>query len=248
MSSPSERSALNATSSVEKKFYFLSDTPTVSRQNSTIKSDKQRQYSSDGKELELIAPSSSSSKGVHIGGGYHNSAGSLESLGSTGEAGNAITQPSNWFHDVESNISGWVQNLFGRRSDHAYQTIGGVVGMQKPRKMPIKVEPKVFFANERTFLAWLHMSVTLASISVAIVAFAEANEWSQIYGLLLLPVAIAFCVYSLWMYIKRSNMIRRKDPGPYEDRVGPVVLATMLTFAILVNFFVKLYSMSTGKV
>jgi hypothetical protein len=38
------------------------------------------------------------------------------------------------------------------------------------RKVPVKIEPKVFFANERTFLAWLHMSVTLASIAVAIVA------------------------------------------------------------------------------
>lgn len=46
--------------------------------------------------------------------------------------------------------------------------------------------------------------------------FAEANAWSQIYGLLLMPVAIAFCVYSLWMYIKRAGMIRRKEPGPCE--------------------------------
>jgi hypothetical protein len=28
-----------------------------------------------------------------------------------------------------------------------------------PRKVPVKVEPKVFFANERTYLAWLHMAV-----------------------------------------------------------------------------------------
>eukprot|EP01036_Dinobryon_divergens_P025650 gene25650-34223_t len=114
----------------------------------------------------------------------------------------------------------------------------------KPRKLPVKVEPKVFFANERTFLAWLHMSVTLASISVAIVAFAEANEWSQLYGLLLMPVAISFCVYSLYMYTSRAAMIRRKDPGPYEDRVGPIVLSSMLALAILVNFFVKLYDIS----
>lgn len=40
----------------------------------------------------------------------------------------------------------------------------------KPRKVPVKVEPKVYFANERTFLAWLHMAVTLATISMAIVA------------------------------------------------------------------------------
>jgi hypothetical protein len=56
----------------------------------------------------------------------------------------------------------------------------------------------------------------LASISVAILAFAESNEWSQMYGLLLMPVAIAFCFYSLYMYIKRAGMIRRKDPGPCE--------------------------------
>lgn len=44
--------------------------------------------------------------------------------------------------------------------------------------------------------------------------FAEANEWSQLYGMMLLPVAIAFCAYALYMYTKRAAMIRRKDPGP----------------------------------
>jgi len=267
IASPTERSSLTASTSLEKKFYFLpsADTPSgnTSRNNSIV-NNRQRQYSKDGKELELPPPSllqktgsSRVSSGDRVGAGGYNSEdsnGALDTLGigMGGEGGSAgmppSSIPSSWITEIGSNVSSMVHNLLGRRSDHAYQTIGGVVAMQKPRKMPIKVEPKVFFANERTFLAWLHMSVTLASISVAIVAFAEANEWSQIYGLLLLPVAIAFCVYSLWMYVKRSNMIRRKDPGPYEDRVGPVVLATMLTFAILVNFFVKLYSMSTGKV
>ena len=34
----------------------------------------------------------------------------------------------------------------------------------KASKMPIKVEPKVYFANERTFLSWLHTSVILLSL------------------------------------------------------------------------------------
>ena len=114
-------------------------------------------------------------------------------------------------------------------------------GAGKPRKIPVKIEPKVFFANERTFLAWMHMSVTLVSISIAIVAFAEANDWSQIYGLMLMPVAIAFTVYSLWIYMKRASMIRRRDPGPYDDKKGPVALAAILGISILINFFVKLY-------
>lgn len=61
----------------------------------------------------------------------------------------------------------------------------------------------------------------------------------------MMPVAIAFCGYSLWQYVKRAGMIRRKDPGPYEDRLGPVFLASLLAVAILINFGVKLYDYST---
>ena len=34
-----------------------------------------------------------------------------------------------------------------------------------------KVEPKLFFANERTFISWLHMSVILSSMSIGVLAF-----------------------------------------------------------------------------
>lgn len=109
--------------------------------------------------------------------------------------------------DSDASPFSWITSAFRSKG---YQAIGSI----KTRKVPTKVEPKVFFANERTFLAWLHMSVTLSSISVAIVAFAEANEFSEIYGLMLMPVAIAFCCYSLYMYIQRSSMIRQRHPGP----------------------------------
>mmetsp|Transcript_37473 Transcript_37473/g.38160 ORF Transcript_37473/g.38160 Transcript_37473/m.38160 type:complete len:192 (-) Transcript_37473:230-805(-) len=129
----------------------------------------------------------------------------------------------------------WFSNLFKSKYTRAQDNLS------KPRKVPIKVEPKVFFANERTFLAWLHMSITLASISLAIIAFADSNEWSQLYGLCLLPVAIAFCVYSLYVFMKRAAMIRKKIPGPFEEKTGPVVLASMLGLAICINFIVKMY-------
>jgi len=71
-------------------------------------------------------------------------------------------------------------------------------------RMPEKVDakqfgPKVFFSNERTFLSWLNMSVTLASISVLVLAFADENAFSQAFGIILLCVGIAFCSYSLYM-------------------------------------------------
>jgi uncharacterized membrane protein YidH (DUF202 family) len=115
----------------------------------------------------------------------------------------------------------------------------------KPRKAPIKIEPKVFFANERTFLAWMHLSVVLAGASIAILAFAdEQNPLSQLYGVVLLPVAICFIVYSMYQYSRRAKMIRTRHPGPYEDTVGPVVLGVMLMVSITAQFALKLYAMN----
>jgi Domain of unknown function (DUF202) len=55
-------------------------------------------------------------------------------------------------------------------------------------------------ANERTFLAWMHLSIILAGASIAILAFSgnSENPVSQIYGVVMLPVAIAFIVYSMY--------------------------------------------------
>ena len=58
------------------------------------------------------------------------------------------------------------------------------------------------------------MSVTLATISLAVVAFGDSSRVSKIYGLVLLPIAIGFVGYSLYSFIRRAGMIRRKDPGP----------------------------------
>jgi uncharacterized membrane protein YidH (DUF202 family) len=62
-----------------------------------------------------------------------------------------------------------------------------------------KVDPKAFFANERTYLAWLHVAVILAGAGVAIVALSEgeSNIVNQYYAVVLLPVSIAFIIYAM---------------------------------------------------
>lgn len=76
--------------------------------------------------------------------------------------------------DLEMNVGG---NSEPRGS--AFETIGKYFGSEsavpknasaKERKIPTKVEPKVFFSNERTFLSWMNMAVTLSTISLAVVA------------------------------------------------------------------------------
>lgn len=115
-----------------------------------------------------------------------------------------------------SNGGGWFGNFFGNVKK---QVVGGpsddIGSMVINRKVPVKVDPKVFFANERTFLAWLHVSVILAGASVAIVSFSETHGagMDQLYGVILLPVAIAFIVYAMMqckcIYINSSVVTSR---------------------------------------
>jgi uncharacterized membrane protein YidH (DUF202 family) len=55
----------------------------------------------------------------------------------------------------------------------------------------------VYLANERTFLTWMHSATFLSTASIAIIAYADHNPWSQLYGVMLLPVAIGFIVYAM---------------------------------------------------
>jgi uncharacterized membrane protein YidH (DUF202 family) len=143
---------------------------------------------------------------------------------------------------------GFFNKLFGMKQPPfdpgpSNMTIGSLM---KNRQAAIKIEPKVFFANERTFLAWLHSSVLLAGASVAIVSMSNDNLLSQLYGIVLLPLAISFLMYSMHQYGKRAQMIRRRAPGPYEDIIGPSVLAVSVMLSIVAQFSIKLYQILNG--
>lgn len=61
----------------------------------------------------------------------------------------------------------------------------------------VRVEPKTFFANERTLLQWLNVAVLLASVSITLLSFGEPA--AKAAGLLLSPIAIFFILYSFWV-------------------------------------------------
>jgi uncharacterized membrane protein YidH (DUF202 family) len=94
---------------------------------------------------------------------------------------------------------GFFSGMFGRNTRSA----------QTPKRTDIyeggkKVDPKIFFSNERTFLAWMHAGVLLAGVSVAMSATADSGSASEIYGLMILPVAIVFVIYSM-VQCKKKN-------------------------------------------
>lgn len=97
----------------------------------------------------------------------------------------------------------------------------------------MKVEPKVFFANERTFLSWLHISVTLGSVGAVVLGFSHdeddnSNHGKKIVGIGLCFVGILFAVYALCTFYWRARKIRLRLDGPFDDRVGPMLMCVTL--------------------
>lgn len=106
-----------------------------------------------------------------------------------------------------------------------------------------KIEPKVFFANERTYLHWLHHGVILSSIASGILSFSKdtGESWGTWYALALLPISLGFCIYALHIFIWRADRIKSRIPGRWDDPIGPVFLAGSVAVVLTVNFLVKLY-------
>lgn len=103
--------------------------------------------------------------------------------------------------------------------------------------VPVRVEPKVFFATERTFLSWLEFSILLGSIAATLLNFGDALSLYSAWGFTLL--AIASLVYSLGIYLWRVRMIGRRRAVGYHDRFGPSVLCAGLLAAVVVSFVVR---------
>ena len=52
---------------------------------------------------------------------------------------------------------------------------------QKRIALNVRVEPKVFFANERTFLSWLHFTVVLGGLAVGLLNFGDKVSSMDLY-------------------------------------------------------------------
>ncbi|GAQ06806.1 vacuolar transporter chaperone 4 [Aspergillus lentulus] len=103
--------------------------------------------------------------------------------------------------------------------------------------VPIRVEPKVYFAAERTFLSWLEFSILLGTIAATLLNFGNdyitfASSWAFT---ILAAVAL---VYSLMLYIWRVDKIRKRRDVKrvYYEKWGPTVVGIGLVVIMLVNF------------
>jgi uncharacterized membrane protein YidH (DUF202 family) len=104
--------------------------------------------------------------------------------------------------------------------------------------LPTRVEPKVFFANERTFLSWLNFTVILGGLAVGLLNFGD--KIGKISAGLFTFVAMAAMAYALFTFHWRARSIRMRGQGGFDDRLGPTVLTIALFCAVVVNFVLRL--------
>ena len=121
-----------------------------------------------------------------------------------------------------------------------------------PRMVPMRIEPKTSFANERTFLRWTHMSIILGGVSSAMLGQAGPDDVdAHVIGLATLPLAIAMAAYACYLYLWRARQIQKKEARlatKFDDRIGPVCLACILVCLYITVFFYKLMGLKAIKV
>ncbi|EFE33246.1 uncharacterized protein ARB_07998 [Trichophyton benhamiae CBS 112371] len=112
-----------------------------------------------------------------------------------------------------------------------------VINTGKRIALPTRVEPKVFFANERTFLSWLNFTIILGGLAIGLLNFGD--RVGQISAALFTFVAMASMIYALVTFHWRAQSIRRRGQSGFDDRFGPTVLAVALLAAVVVNFVLR---------
>ncbi|KAA6409874.1 MAG: spx domain [Lasallia pustulata] len=118
-------------------------------------------------------------------------------------------------------------------------------GVRDPGKLikdsgPVHVEPKVWLANQRTFIKWQHISVLLASLSLGLYnAAGESNNVARGLAVVYTLVAAFAGAWGWWTYMQRSRMIEERSGKDFDSIVGPIVVCLGLVVALCLNFGFK---------
>ncbi|KAK0544802.1 hypothetical protein OC846_005926 [Tilletia horrida] len=161
----------------------------------------------------------------------------------------------------------------------AEQGYGSVLDLPPERRVPkpkavispVRVEAKVWFANERTWISWLRVSVLIGSFALALFNSASYFEHHQLpkdpiqepgpvyppqqprgltagtiktFGTVYAAIAVATLGWGLFSYQRRVTLIKAKYGGPLDDLVGPPLICAALFVAVLLNFIVRVQQMN----
>jgi SPX domain protein involved in polyphosphate accumulation/uncharacterized membrane protein YidH (DUF202 family) len=105
---------------------------------------------------------------------------------------------------------------------------------------PVKVEAKVWLANQRTFIKWQHVSVLLGSLGLGLYNAAGVdNDIARSLALVYTLVAVFTGAWGYGVYMWRQSLIYKRSGRDFDAITGPVVVCVGLIVALLLNFAFK---------
>lgn len=117
-------------------------------------------------------------------------------------------------------------------------------GVTKPTQLikdsgELKVEPKVWLANERTYLKWQHICFLLGGFALTFFNAARGNKLSEAMAFVYIVVALFAGAWGYYMHGTRRNMIIARSGKDFDNMIGPMVVSFALFVALIINFAIK---------
>lgn len=101
---------------------------------------------------------------------------------------------------------------------------------------PLQIEPKVWLANERTFLKWQHICILLGGLAVSLYTAGGKDTLAEYMGIAFICISIFGGVWGYWMMGVRRKMILARSGKDFDNLFGPMVISAALMVALIVNF------------
>jgi hypothetical protein len=122
-----------------------------------------------------------------------------------------LQPPVTKFYQAGDNINGSTGRLVPSNEIVFKKQIGSPVQVAdmdddlekgKRQKVKVRTEPKTFFANERTFIAWLQFCALLLTVALNLLNFGDSV--SRIVGGVFIGLSAGIAIYALYRFEKRA--------------------------------------------
>lgn len=104
---------------------------------------------------------------------------------------------------------------------------------------PLKIEPKVWLANERTFNRWLHVTTLLSTLTFVVYSSSKKSNFAELSDYLAyfyFGLTIFSGLWSYYIFMQRRSIIVERSGKHLDNVVGPLIVAGVLMLTLIINF------------
>lgn len=122
-------------------------------------------------------------------------------------------------------------------------------GVTKPALLikdsgPIQIEPKVWLANERTYVKWMQIAIQLAVLGVGLNTAgsgkkSEDQKIAKWFGFIFVVIAVFTGCWGLYIQKLRRRMIIARSGKDFDNWAGPLFVGFSFLLALVLNSYIK---------